>query len=138
MTDYPRSPYVKLGGYVHLPRLIDKARLFRQGSLHGYNYRNRGFDKHLLAFLGIDGEQFERAANELSTDAEILDWVRSHGVHHAPEEIEQWNRAMIARRPDNPEKIARFQHILAEAGGAGRTDIQTYFDLIDLEEGRIP
>ncbi|MEY2616370.1 MAG: hypothetical protein QOH78_2143, partial [Verrucomicrobiota bacterium] len=24
---YPRSPYQRLGGYVHLPRLIDKARL---------------------------------------------------------------------------------------------------------------
>jgi hypothetical protein len=53
---YPRSPYAKLGGYVHLPRLIDKARLHRQGLLQGYNYKTFGFDRHLLAFLCIDGD----------------------------------------------------------------------------------
>ncbi len=47
---HPRSPYQKLGGYVHLPRLIDKAKLHRQGLLNGYNYKTVGFDKHLLAF----------------------------------------------------------------------------------------
>ena len=47
----PRSPYERLGGYVHLPRLIDKARLHRKGLLDGYNYKTVGFDKHLLAFL---------------------------------------------------------------------------------------
>ncbi len=77
---YPRSPYLTLGGYIHLPRLIDKARLSRQGSLHGYNYKTLGFDKHLLSFLGIDGDQFEDAANNLESDQAILDWVCSHGV----------------------------------------------------------
>src|SRR5204862_2130452 len=48
---HPRSHYEKLGGYVHLPRLIDKARLQRKGLLDGYNYKTVGFDKHLLSFL---------------------------------------------------------------------------------------
>jgi len=39
---HPRSPYEKLGGYVHLPRLIDKARLHREGLLNGYNYKLSG------------------------------------------------------------------------------------------------
>src|SRR5436190_18662496 len=56
---HPRSPYEKLGGYVHLPRLIDKARLHRKGLLNGYNYKTVGFDKHLLAFLKLDGDAFE-------------------------------------------------------------------------------
>ena len=56
---HPRSPYEKLGGYVHLPRLIDKARLHRKGLLDGYNYKTVGFDKHLLSFLKIDGDAFE-------------------------------------------------------------------------------
>ena len=38
----PRSPYEKLGGYVHLPRLIDKAKLHRKGLLDGYNYKSVG------------------------------------------------------------------------------------------------
>src|SRR4029453_8544454 len=39
---HPRSPYEKLGGYVHLPRLIDKAKLHREGLLNGYNYKTVG------------------------------------------------------------------------------------------------
>ena len=56
---HPRSPYEKLGGCVHLPRLIDKARLHGKGLLDGYNYKTVGFDKHLLAFLKLDGDAFE-------------------------------------------------------------------------------
>jgi hypothetical protein len=134
---HPRSPYEKLGGYVHLPRLIDKARLHRQGLLDGYNYKTVGFDKHLLAFLKLDGDAFEEAAGRLKSDDEVLKWVEQHGARHSVQEIEQWNQAMIARYPDTPEKKARFFHFLKEAGGKGRTDIKTYFDLIEFDEGRL-
>src|SRR5438477_11374852 len=72
---HPRSPYEKLGGYVHLPRLIDKARLYRKGLLNGYNYKTVGFDKHLLAFLKLNGDDFEEIANRFDNDAEVLTWV---------------------------------------------------------------
>jgi Domain of unknown function (DUF5069) len=134
---HPRSPYQKLGGYVHLPRLIDKARLHRKGLLDGYNYKAVGFDKHLLAFLKIDGDSFEETVNRLDQDGAILDWVQRHGAKHSPEEIEQWNEAMISRHPDTAAKQARFNHFLKEAGGQGRKDIRTYFDLIEFDEGRL-
>ncbi len=135
-TPYPRSPYDRLGDYVHLPRLIDKARLHRQGLLDGYNYKTVGFDKHLLAFLKIDPDAFEKAANQIADDDAVLAWIRKNGVAHQPEEIEQWNQAMVSRHPDTAEKKARFLHFLKEAGGEGRTDIGTYFDLIEFDEGR--
>jgi hypothetical protein len=134
---HPRSPYQKLGGYVHLPRLIDKARLHRKGLLDGYNYKTVGFDKHLLAFLKIDGDSFEETVNRLDQDDAILDWVQRHGTKHSPEEIEQWNEAMISRHPDTAAKRARFNHFLKEAGGEVRKDIRTYFDLIEFDEGRL-
>ena len=134
---HPRSPYEKLGGYVHLPRLIDKARLHGKGLLDGYNYKTVGFDKHLLAFLKIDGDAFEEIANRFDDDDAILKWVLKNCARHSPEEIEQWNQAMIARHPDTAAKKARFLHFLKEAGGDGRTDIGTYFDLIEFDEGRL-
>jgi hypothetical protein len=133
---YPRSPYLTLGGYIHLPRLIDKARLLRQGSLHGYNYKTLGFDKHLLSFLGIDGDEFEDAANHLESDQAILDWVHSHGVQHSESEIAAWNQRQTEKRPDNPEKLARFRRILQEVGGSAESGVETYFDLIEFEERR--
>ena len=134
---HPRSPYAKLGGYVHLPRLIDKAKLHRQGLLNGYNYKTVGFDKHLLAFLKLNGDAFEEAANRLEEDAPILNWVQENGEKHSPEATEQWNEAMISRHPDTAAKKARFLHFLKQSGGEGRKDIRTYFDLIELDEGRL-
>jgi hypothetical protein len=134
---HPRSPYDKLGGYVHLPRLIDKAKLHRQGLLNGYNYKTVGFDKHLLAFLKLDGDAFEEAVQRLENDAAILKWINEHAVEHSPEEIEHWNEAMVSRHPDTAAKKARFTHFLKESGGHGRKDIKTYFDLIEFDEGRL-
>lgn len=134
---YPRSPYEKLGGYVHLPRLIDKARLHRKGLLNGYNYKTVGFDKHLLAFLKLDPDAFEEAVNRLDGEAAIMDWVEKNGVKHPPDAIEHWNQAMMTRHPDTAAKKARFMHFLKEAGGGTRKDIRTYFDLIEFDEGRL-
>lgn len=133
----PRSPYERLGGYVHLPRLIDKAKLHRKGLLDGYNYKTVGFDKHLLAFLKLNPDLFEEAAHRLDDDDAILSWVEKNGAAHTPESIEHWNEMMISRRPDTAAKKARFLHFLKEAGGAGRKDIRTYFDLIEFDEGRL-
>ena len=132
----PRSPYEQLGGYVHLPRLIDKAKLHRKGLLDGYNYKTIGFDKHLLAFLKLDPDEFEEAANRLDDDAAILRWIEERGAKHSPEAIEEWNQAMISRYPDSAVKRARFLHVLKESGGEGRDDVRTYFDLIEFDEGR--
>jgi hypothetical protein len=133
---FPRSPYARLGGYVHLARLIDKARLHRSGLLDGYNYKTTGFDKHLLAFLKVNPEAFEEAVGRSEDDQTILEWVERNGAKHSPDEIEEWNKAMISRAPDSPVKKARFLHFLKEAGGAERKDIRTYFDLIEFDEGR--
>ena len=124
---HPRSPYLKLGGYVHLPRLIDKARLHRKGLLDGYNYKTVGFDKHLLAFLKIDGEMFEEIAHKLDDDHAILAWLQKNGEQHSPEAIEQWNEVMISRHPDTAAKKARFLHFLKEAGGDGRKEYPDLF-----------
>lgn len=132
----PRSPYDRLGDYVHLPRLIDKAKLHRKGLLNGYNYKTVGFDKHLLAFLKLNPDAFEEAANRLEDDGAILKWVQQNGAKHSGEAIEEWNQAMISRHPDSAVKKARFLHFLKEAGGEDRADIRTYFDLIEFDEGR--
>jgi hypothetical protein len=120
-----------------LPRLIDKARLHREGLLNGYNYKTVGFDKHLLAFLKLDPDAFEEAAHRLDNDGAILEWVEKNGVKHSPQEIERWNEAMISRQPDTAVKKARFLHFLKEAGGERRKDIKTYFDLIEFDEKRL-
>jgi len=73
----------------------------------------------------------------LDDDEAILDWILQNGATHSPDAIEHWNATMISRRPDTAAKKARFVHFLKEAGGEGRKDIRTYFDLIEFDEGRL-
>ena len=46
----PRSGRVKLGGYVHLPRLLDKARASLTGKAGEYHY-NCALDQHFFKAL---------------------------------------------------------------------------------------
>ena len=49
----PRSCYVRLGGYVILPRLIDKARAASAGKLGEYYDGPRGMNGRFLQFVEI-------------------------------------------------------------------------------------
>jgi len=44
---------------------------------------------------------------------------------------------MVAWHLATAATMARFLHFLKEAGGEGRKDIRTYFDLIEFDEGRL-
>ena len=46
----PRSPRVRLGGYVLLPRIIDKARASLAGKLGDYHFAGKGLDRHFFNF----------------------------------------------------------------------------------------
>ena len=51
-TRPPRSPRVRLGGYVMLPRVLDKARASLYGKAGEYKYGNP-MDQHLFEFTSI-------------------------------------------------------------------------------------
>ncbi|SDU15384.1 Rhodanese-related sulfurtransferase [Verrucomicrobium sp. GAS474] len=133
----PRSPYEKLGGIVHLPRLIDKARYYPAGKLPGYNYLTTGFDKFLLDFLCLEGKAFEKIAQDAGSDEEVLSRLRQHvgpawpGSHA----VAEFNERLSRRKPDTADKQAKFDQTRASLP-ATRRRVETHFDLIDLEEGR--
>jgi Domain of unknown function (DUF5069) len=133
-TAYPRSVKERLGGYVHLARMIDKVRAKAAGTLGDYIYPCP-LDVRLLEFLGIAADDFIEAVNGRG-DGEILAWVRSKAVPHTETEIERWNAAMLSRGPDTDEKWTYFRGIRDRIDPA-RTDVTTWADLLDLEEGRL-
>jgi rhodanese-related sulfurtransferase len=133
----PRSPYERLGEIVHLPRLIDKARLYPLGKLRGYNYLTVGFDKYLLDLLCLDGSDFERIVQSSATDEEVLARLKTRIGAAWPSDhaIAEFNAKLIQRRPDTPERKAKFDQARKSLPPTKRR-VETYFDLIDLEEGR--
>lgn len=134
---YPRSPHERLGGLVHLPRLIDKCKLVPTGRLPGYNYLTAGFDKQLLEFICIDGASFEKVAQESSTDEEVLNWLKVRLGPGWPSEnlISEFNERLKLMRPATSDKQEIFERARA-AMTPTRRKVETYFDLIDLDEGR--
>lgn len=133
-TTYPRSVRERLGGYVHLPRMIDKCRAVLAGTQGEYIYPCP-LDKRLLEFAGITPEQFQEAVQKNPTDQAIADWFRKTAVLRSREELEAWNEGFLTREPDDEEKWDYFRK-LRDAIDPTRTDIRTWADLLDLDEKR--
>jgi hypothetical protein len=131
--EFPRSGCELLGGYVHLARMIDKGRAREYGMNGAYIYPCP-LDKALLSFLEISEQDFAYAAKSRTDDA-ILEWIGVHGRPRSKKQIEIWNKQLLERGPDDDAKWAYFRKT-RDAIDPARTDIVTWIDLLDLEEGR--
>ncbi|WP_447973153.1 DUF5069 domain-containing protein [Nitrospira sp. Kam-Ns4a] len=132
-TAYPRSLREKLAGYVHLARMLDKARAALAGTLGEYIYPCP-LDRRLLEFAGLTAEQFLEAVRGRS-DEEVAAWFARTATPRSREEIEAWNEMMLAGGPDTEEKWAYFRS-LRDKIDPTRTDLTTWADLLDLDEQR--
>ena len=130
---FPRSPNETLGGYVHLPRMIDKARAELAGTLGEYHW-NCPLDQKLLPFLRVSADEFLRAVSKMKTDMELLDWVKTK-ADRTPAEIKKWSDKMRSRKPQTAQEKEWFAKYAAEIA-PGRTDIKTFFDILDADEKR--
>ncbi len=135
---YPRSPREMMAGWVHLPRFVDKIRLHLAGKLHPDYQDNftKGFDGVWLKATGVDAAIFMNVVKTSVTDGEVCDWVRKN-VKKTAAEKEEYNRFVLNRGNDADEVKARLKTRKEQAGIGHRDDIQTFVDLIDLDEKRI-
>jgi hypothetical protein len=129
----PRSPHIKLGKFVHLARMIDKARAKETGVLGEYIYPCP-LDQNLLEFLNIDDKKFLDITRE-QDDNYILTWLRKNGRGHTSEEIKRWNHDFLDRKPLDEDEMKRFNKIRKRIA-PDRKDITTWINLLDLDEGR--
>jgi hypothetical protein len=131
----PRSPRLRLGGYVFLPRLLDKGRAALAGKLGEYRYDGRGLDRHFFHFTGLDHEALKQELTKGGGDGELLAWVEAHAQRRRePWEIIAWSNYHERRTPDSDaETLAEFA---ADVGkfSTTREDIRTGFDLLDLDD----
>ncbi|HXZ25628.1 MAG TPA: DUF5069 domain-containing protein [Nitrospiria bacterium] len=132
-NQFPRSPKEKLDGYVHVLRIIDKARAHNAGTLGEYLY-NCPMDQSWFQLTGIAADAFAEAV-KTRDDQQMAEWIRQRAKAHSQGEIESWNRTLLARTPSSPESLQRFLATRQKLAPK-RTDITTWPDLIDLEEGR--
>jgi hypothetical protein len=127
----PRSPRVQLGGYVHLPRLLDKARATAAGKQGEYHY-NCPLDQHFFTFTGITAKALMAEVKKGRSDSQMLKWVRSHTKRHASE-IAGWCTWMRGHAPGGPEGHEWLAGVVKKSGGA-RDDVYGFFDLLDMDD----
>lgn len=131
----PRSPRLRLGGYVLLPRILDKVRATIAGKSGDYHYGMKRMDRHFLNFTGIDPDAFQAAVASGLGDGEMLAWVQANAKHpREPWEIAAWSAYHESRGPDSDnETLLEFAAAVGEHSKT-REDIKTWFDLLDLDD----
>jgi hypothetical protein len=125
---------VKVEGYVHLARMIDKCRAVLAGTKGEYIYPCP-MDDRLMEFAGITPNQFTEVVKANPLDDAVVEWLTQTATSHPPAELEAWNRMMLNRGPSTPGKKEYFNK-LRNAVDPSRTDLTSWTDLQDLEEGR--
>lgn len=130
----PRSPRVRLGGYVLLPRMLDKCRAELADTSGEYHY-NCPLDQRFIQFTGIDADVLKAEVAKGLGDGEILNWITEHAPKKRDEwEIAQWSAFREAAAPADNESREFYNEQIANAQGAEREDIATWFDYIDLDD----
>jgi len=130
----PRSPRCRLGGYVLLPRMLDKGRAAIAGKLGEFKY-DAPMDQHIINFLGIDPAALREQLSTGKGDGEILEWVNANAQHKRTAwEIEQWSDYMQRRGPDGDAETLGFFLERLSSFSTTREDIKTWFDLLDLDD----
>jgi hypothetical protein len=132
---FPRSPKEEISGLVHLARMIDKGRAYKDNKLANYIFPCP-LDKIILSFLHIDAEVFANMIIEKNDD-EINEWAKEIIKSKPQSDLNITNNQILERRPDSKDRLEYFNELRNKIDPS-RTDVNTWADLIDLEEGRQP
>lgn len=130
----PRSPRVRLGGYVILARIIDKGRAEIAGTAGEYKYNNP-IDRNFFRFTGLPAEDLRAELEKGKGDGEIIAWIEAHAPNkHEPWEIQHWNSWQNERGPDGD--VETLQFFTQRVGDLSKTreDVRTWFDYLDLDD----
>ena len=97
----------------------------------------KGFDEKCVKFLRVDYDELAARIKQGGTDEKILDWCFTVGRKPTADDIYVWNEFM-RKRGWNDEVSEMVERRKADAGMADRSDVQTSFQFIDADEGRLP
>jgi gluconokinase len=136
---FPRSPHDREGGLLYFPRMLDKIRLKQRGELPEDYHANlgKGFDQTCCDFLEVAYEELAAQVESGLSDEEVLQWCARCGHHPTEAQIVIWNE-YLRKCGWNDRLAERLRTRLEGLGLAGRSDIQTMLDLIEVDEGRPP
>ncbi|MGH7736701.1 MAG: DUF5069 domain-containing protein [Candidatus Tyrphobacter sp.] len=131
--EYPRSVREKSLGIVQLARTIDKAKAVAHGNVGEYNY-DCPMDRALFEFLNVSGGDFLEIVRTAKNDDEIERRIAPIVQRKTAGEIERWNGEWLKYAPN--ERTREFFESARAKIAPERSDVTTWTDLLDLDEGR--
>ena len=136
----PRSAYDLTGGLVYFARMLNKIRLHAAGRLRSDFHANLGdgFDGRCCRLLGVEYAALCEHVVAGGTDDEVLEWCQMHGHRLTDEQILVWNKFMVKRgwRDEDDGSTQELEEYKAASGLSHRTDLVTFFDYYEVDEGR--
>jgi hypothetical protein len=127
----PRSLRVRIGGYAHLARLLDKARAVIAGKAGEYHY-NCPLDVRFFTFTGINHEEMLAVIKSGKTDVQVLEWVNEK-ANKQPHEVVAWSAWLEQNGPGGAPGHEWIAGVI-KGHNSARDDIRSFSDMLDLDD----
>jgi hypothetical protein len=127
----PRSIRVRLGGFAHFPRLLDKARAFAAGKNGEYHF-NCPIDRTFFDFTGIDHTALLAEVKRGLSDTEMLAWVRAN-TKRTVSEISAWSAWIEQYGPSDADGHTWIGDFIKKIAPS-RDDIKSFAELLDVDD----
>ena len=127
----PRSPRLRLGGFVILARSIDKCRALLLKKIGEYDF-DCELDRRLFEWKGITGDELKKFIAEGHNDDEIAEWVKKNGVSKSDEEINDWSDSMDAFSYEGDQE--GIDWLQKQRDRLGLPKDATLFDYLDADD----
>ena len=118
---------------MQLARTTDKAKAVAHGSIGEYKY-DCSMDQGLFDYLGMDPKDFLNIVKGAKNDSEIEAYAKTFIAKKDSRSIEAFNKKWLSAVPTG-ESLKHFQELRTKIAPS-RTDVVSWSDLLDLEEGR--
>ncbi|NBY42762.1 MAG: DUF5069 domain-containing protein [Verrucomicrobia bacterium] len=123
-------------GLLHLPRFIGKIRKHLKGELPKSYQRNfcKGFDRFLCLHLSVDPEQVIECVKNAKDENDLNE--RLLKLFPKDLRVHVWNRELVQKGMSEMGREA-LNDAKRKMNSLHRTDVLSFADMIDFDEGRI-
>ena len=122
-----------MGGWVILPRILDKCRATIAGTNGAYDF-DCPTDQQFFDFAGISPQELKEQVATGKSDGEILVWLRAYSrTKPNPAQIASWSAYQEKRAPMDLESREFYQEEHQRIAPQ-RDDLATWFDYLDLDD----
>ena len=130
--------FEKTRGVFYFARMCSKIRLHAEGKLPKdyHEELGQGFDGRTCRYLGVHYEDVRAQVLSGKSDAEVLNWCFANGRRLTEEEILIYNSFISKRGWHDDETDGSFGEMITKLGLRDDGGALTYFDLIEMDEGR--